>query len=155
MFWTIEDRNVMRADGVLVVTCASEEDAQRVLATMEASVLRLAAGMAGSGPNHADPTGYNIDPEDTSGVEAEPDQDDILSPAEQDAPMTAAAVGGPWGDPKNKKYPLRSEEEVRAAWAYINVPRNAAKYPLNGVTVTEVKARIKTAAKKYGIQISA
>lgn len=59
-----------------------------------------------------------------------------------------------YADPKNGKYPIDTEEHARAAWAYINKASNAAKYPLNGVTLAEVKGRIKAACKKFGIQIS-
>lgn len=59
-----------------------------------------------------------------------------------------------YADPKNGKYPIDTEKHVRAAWAYINVPENAAKYPLNGVTVSQVKARIRAAMKKLGISVA-
>jgi len=59
-----------------------------------------------------------------------------------------------YADPKNGKYPVDTEEHARAAWAYINMPRNAAVYPLNGVTLSEVKGRIKAACKKFGIDVS-
>jgi hypothetical protein len=55
-----------------------------------------------------------------------------------------------YADPKNGKYPIDTEEHIRAAWSYINMPKNAAKYPLNGVTLSEVKARIKAAMDKLG-----
>jgi uncharacterized protein DUF6582 len=58
-----------------------------------------------------------------------------------------------WGDPKNKKYPLGNEEEVRAALGYINKGQDAKKYPLNGVTLSEVKNRIEAAARKLGIKV--
>lgn len=59
-----------------------------------------------------------------------------------------------YADPKNKAYPVNSAERVRAAWGYINHPDNAAKYPRNGVSLASVKARIKAAAKKFGVEIS-
>lgn len=60
---------------------------------------------------------------------------------------------GPYADPKNEKYPIDAEHVV-AAWAYINVPKNAALYPLNGVTLKDVKASIKAAMKKFGHEVS-
>lgn len=57
-------------------------------------------------------------------------------------------------DPKNGKYPIDTEAHAKAAWSYINMPKNAAMYPLNGVTLSEVKDRIKAACRKFGIQIS-
>ena len=59
-----------------------------------------------------------------------------------------------YADPKNGKYPIDTEEHARAAWSYINQQDNADKYPLNGVTLSEVKGRIRAACKKFGIQIS-
>ena len=59
-----------------------------------------------------------------------------------------------YADPKNGKYPLDSEAHIRAAWSYINMPKNAAMYPLNGVTLSEVKAKIKAAMDKLGADVS-
>lgn len=59
----------------------------------------------------------------------------------------------PYADPKNGKYPIDAKH-VKAAWAYINQAKNAAKYPLNGVTLASVKARIKAAMKKFGHAVS-
>src|SRR5215831_8975947 len=59
-----------------------------------------------------------------------------------------------YADPKNGKYPIDTEAHARAALAYISMPKNAAMYPLNGVTLSEVKARIVAACKKFGIEVS-
>ncbi len=53
---------------------------------------------------------------------------------------------------KKKRYPLDTERHVRAAWSYINMPKNAAMY--SSSQVADIKGRIKTAAKKFGIEIS-
>jgi hypothetical protein len=58
-----------------------------------------------------------------------------------------------YADPKNGKYPIDTETHVRAALSYVNMPKNAAKYPLNGVTLSQVKARIYAAAKRLGIKV--
>lgn len=50
-----------------------------------------------------------------------------------------------------KRYPLDTEAHVRAAWAYINMPKNAAKY--TSEQLAGIKARIRAAAKRFGIQI--
>jgi phage I-like protein len=55
-----------------------------------------------------------------------------------------------YADEKNKKYPIDSEAHVRAAWSYINMPKNAAKYSSDDVKT--IKGRIKAAGKKYGIE---
>ena len=59
-----------------------------------------------------------------------------------------------YADPKNGKYPVDTEAHARAAWSYINMPKNAAQYPLNGVTLSEVKDRIMAACKHFGIDVS-
>jgi phage I-like protein len=57
-----------------------------------------------------------------------------------------------YADEKNKKYPIDSEAHVRAAWSYINMPKNAGKY--SSEDVKTIKGRIKAAGKKYGIDFS-
>lgn len=59
-----------------------------------------------------------------------------------------------YADPKNGKYPIDTEKHIRAAWSYINMPKNAATYPLNGVKLEDVKARVRAAGKKLGIEFS-
>jgi HK97 family phage prohead protease len=59
-----------------------------------------------------------------------------------------------YADPKNGKYPLDTEAHVRAAWSYINMPKNAAQYPLNGVTLSAVKAKIRAAMDKLGADVA-
>lgn len=53
---------------------------------------------------------------------------------------------------KQKRYPIDTIEHVRAAWAYINQADNAAKY--DPADLKKVRARIKAAAKKFGVTIS-
>lgn len=78
----------------------------------------------------------------------------VLALAKTAPPKPGSKGKKPYGnveyaDPKNGKYPI-DPEHVEAAWSYINMPKNAAKYPLNGVTLESVKARIKAAMKKHG-----
>ena len=58
-----------------------------------------------------------------------------------------------FADPTNKKYPVDTPEHVRAAWSYINHADNAAKYEKS--EVASIKRRIRAAAKKHGVEISA
>jgi hypothetical protein len=51
-----------------------------------------------------------------------------------------------------KRYPLDSEEHCRAAWSYINMPKNARKY--NPDELATIKGKIKAALKKYGVEVS-
>jgi hypothetical protein len=57
-----------------------------------------------------------------------------------------------FADPVNKKYPVDNAEHTRAAWSYINQKDNAAKYEAS--EVTQIKERIKRAAKKHGVEIN-
>lgn len=54
---------------------------------------------------------------------------------------------------KKKRYPLDSESHCKAAWSYINMPKNAAKYTPEQVAA--IKGRVKSALKKYGVDINA
>jgi hypothetical protein len=58
-----------------------------------------------------------------------------------------------FADPTNNKYPIDTPEHTRAAWNYINHKDNAAKYDVDEVET--IKNRIRRAAKKHGIEISA
>jgi phage major head subunit gpT-like protein len=51
-----------------------------------------------------------------------------------------------------KRYPLDSEDHCRAAWSYINMPKNAAKY--SSSQLASIKSKIKSALKKYGVGVS-
>jgi hypothetical protein len=52
---------------------------------------------------------------------------------------------------KVKRYPIDTAAHVRSAWSYINQASNAAKY--SAEDLARVKARIKAAAKKFGVTI--
>jgi hypothetical protein len=56
-----------------------------------------------------------------------------------------------FADPVNNKYPIDTKEHVRAAWGYINHKDNAAEYDKDEVET--IKDRIKSAAKKFDIEI--
>jgi hypothetical protein len=58
-----------------------------------------------------------------------------------------------FADPTNNKYPIDTEEHVRAAWSYIHHKDNAEKYDADEVET--IKNRIKRAAKKFDIEIEA
>jgi HK97 family phage prohead protease len=75
------------------------------------------------------------------------------------ADMATGTKAKPYGDvkyadPKNGKYPLDTEARIRAAWSYINMPKNAGQYPMNGVTLSEVKAKIAAAMKRIGADVA-
>lgn len=50
------------------------------------------------------------------------------------------------------RYPLDTEAHCRAAWSYINMPKNAAKYSSEHLAL--IKGRIRAALKKYGVTVS-
>jgi hypothetical protein len=50
-----------------------------------------------------------------------------------------------FADAKNKKYPIDTEAHIRAAWNYINKPKNAAKY--SAEDVKSIKSKIISAWK--------
>lgn len=58
-----------------------------------------------------------------------------------------------FADPVNHKYPIDTEEHVRAAWSYIHQERNEDKY--DAADLETIKDRIKAAAEKFGIEIHA
>lgn len=55
-----------------------------------------------------------------------------------------------YADPANHKYPINSEERVRAAWSYINMPKNHKGYA--PAQVAAIKSRIKSKFAQYGIK---
>ena len=50
-----------------------------------------------------------------------------------------------YADPKNKKYPIDTAAHIRAAWNYIHMPKNAAKYSAEDAKT--IKSRIVAAWK--------
>jgi hypothetical protein len=56
-----------------------------------------------------------------------------------------------FADPVNKKYPIDTPGRIKAAWAYIAQPKNAAKYTPEEVRT--IKIRIRRAAKARGVEL--
>jgi len=52
---------------------------------------------------------------------------------------------------KKKRYPIDSAKHVRAAWSYINESKNTEPY--TPAQLQRIKSRIKSAAKKFGIDV--
>jgi hypothetical protein len=50
------------------------------------------------------------------------------------------------------RYPIDTEEHAKSAWSYINKDSNASKYSADDLA--KVKAKIKAACKKFGVEIS-
>ena len=53
---------------------------------------------------------------------------------------------------KKKRYPIDTADHARAAWSYINKASNASAY--SSEDLAKVKARIRAACKKFGIEIA-
>jgi hypothetical protein len=51
-----------------------------------------------------------------------------------------------------KRYPIDTEEHIRAAWSYINKPANAGKY--SSSQASAIKSRIRSAMKRVGANVS-
>ena len=56
-----------------------------------------------------------------------------------------------FADPTNHKYPIHTPGHIKAAWAYIHQPENAAKY--TSEEVRTIKLRIRRAAKLRGVTL--
>jgi HK97 family phage major capsid protein len=72
--------------------------------------------------------------------------------AEQEQDHKSKYGNVPYADSKHHKYPIDTKAHVKAAWSYINMPKNA-KFYSSGELAT-IKGKIKAAAKKFGIEIS-
>lgn len=59
---------------------------------------------------------------------------------------------GKYADPSNYKYPIDTESHIRAAWSYINMPKNQKGYSPS--ELASIKSRIKHAGKEFGINFS-
>ena len=103
------------------------------------------------------------------GAEAEPTESapgDLLYESIEEDDVTVEAIEEatkePYGDvtyadpgyqgDKKARYPLSSAKKVRAAWAYINVAKNAEPY--TAAQLRRIKGKIKKAAKGHDIDIN-
>lgn len=66
-----------------------------------------------------------------------------------DAPKPYGDV--PYADPVHGKYPIDTAEHARAAWDYINMPKNQEGYSAGELRA--VMDRIKAACEKFGIKL--
>ena len=57
----------------------------------------------------------------------------------------------PYADPVNNKYPIDTPGRIKAAWAYVHQPENAAKY--DDAEVRTIKIRIRRAAEARGVAL--
>lgn len=73
--------------------------------------------------------------------------------AEKQEPYGDVKYADPGYRDNKKRYPIDTAEHARAAWAYINVPKNAGEYTPEQLAV--IKGKIQAAMKKFGIAVSA
>ena len=69
-----------------------------------------------------------------------------------DAVLAKRATSAAFADEVNKKYPIDTADHVKAAWNYINMAKNLAKY--SPEDLAKIKGRITAAAKEKGVEIS-
>lgn len=96
------------------------------------------------------------------GLELPPDHLMLSDWVEQTAVALAADPKKPYGDVTyadpgyqsdgKKRYPVDTEAHARAAWSYINKGSNASAY--SSGDLAKVKAKIKSALSKFGVQVS-
>jgi hypothetical protein len=77
-------------------------------------------------------------------------------PQEMESGHKSAPKGYPkdtkqYADPKNFKYPLDTEQHVRAAWSYIHQAKNRKNYSAS--ELKSMEARIRKALDKYDVDI--
>lgn len=70
----------------------------------------------------------------------------------KDKPYGDVAYADP-GYRGKARYRVDTEDHVRAAWSYINMPKNAKKY--SSSQLASIKSKIRAAAKKHGVEIAA
>ena len=88
---------------------------------------------------------------------------DGISLERSDELIAAAASKQPYGNVKyadpgyqsdgKSRYPLDTDDHVRAAWSYINKAKNASRY--SAQQLSRIKSRIKAAMKKIGATVGA
>jgi len=93
---------------------------------------------------------------------ADADTIDAARAAAAELEAERAAKGEPFGDvtyadpgyqkDKQKRYPIDTAAHVKSAWAFINQEKNAALY--SAEDLAKVKAAIKTAAKRTGVEVA-
>lgn len=72
-------------------------------------------------------------------------------PAAAPTPGASDYADPGYQDDKAKRYPLDTKAHARAAWSYINQPRNAKMY--TAAQLKRIKARIVKALTKFGVKV--
>ncbi len=119
-------------------TCRPEKVAEQ-----EAELAKQKAGQQAA---YTDAKVAKADPEDGSEAMSE---DDVMTAAKKDnKPYGDVQYADPGYQKDGKKrYPIDTEEHIRAAWSYINKAKNAAQY--TSEQVSHIKSKIVSAWKKH------
>jgi hypothetical protein len=81
------------------------------------------------------------------------DMDDVAVGKDGGKPYGNVTYADPGYQKDGKsRYPIDTEEHVRAAWSYINQKKNAAKYSPGNLS--KIKAKIAAAMKRHGADVS-
>jgi hypothetical protein len=140
--------------------------ARRILRGLRASGGALTNNPAGSGTgfgsglyviaNHQETEDLSLEPDLEARVttlEATISDRKDVTPADKKRADEKYGDSPDYADEKNHKYPLDTEEHVKAANSYIGMAKNAAKY--SPEEVASIKSKIKRAGEKYHIDFSA
>lgn len=124
----------------------------------ESKAIEMAVGIVRNWAEGHDGRGNKTHPDVQAAAAKAMAEWEALKAGSGKARRSAVADKKPYGDvtyadPKNGRYPIDTEARARAAWSYVNQADNAAQYPMNGVTLSEVKDRIMAACKKFGISV--
>lgn len=136
----------VRSDGGLVGEASGDDetlDADSDYQTGEDGVGNMiefeGGGLSGSG------SGKKV------AADADMDDDDVAKDGKKPYGNVTYADPGYQSD-KKARYPIDTEEHIRAAWSYINKPGNASKY--SSGDLAKVKGRIRAAMKRIGADVA-
>lgn len=92
-----------------------------------------------------------LDDEDLAAIADEIEEFTVLAASKEPYGDVTYADAGLQSDGK-KRYPLDTEEHIRAAWSYINQAKNAGKY--TSEQLASIKSKIRAAMKRIGADVA-
>jgi hypothetical protein len=159
-YWACDDpthRHLAKGDAVKCIAKAAKPDAKDQSDDKEPD--EDDAAKADAKPTRDTASEQNFDgdndADDHGAKETDQDKKDDFGKADDgDAkkPYGDVTYADPGYRGGKKRYPVDTEGHVRAAWSYINMPKNAKKY--TSEQLASIKSKIRAAAKKHGIEIS-
>jgi len=91
-------------------------------------------------------------PDNQAALDTDCGCEDVDEFAEKIMPYGDVTYADPGYRDNKKRYPINTAKHVRSAWSYINDPSNASFYTAE--QLAHIKAAIKRAAEKLGVEIS-